>query len=83
MLAPTAYHLLACKTIFTFNARLRSKHDYLYVICKDIFKARKRAPSLPLTITLLVPLLAPTLIPTVSNLFDPHYVPPLTKCILF
>ncbi len=44
MLAPTAYHLLACKTIVTFNTRLHPKLDHVFVNCKYIFKAHKRAP---------------------------------------
>ncbi len=36
--------LLGLQNIVTFNTRLHSKLDHLFVNCKDMFKARKRAP---------------------------------------
>ncbi len=47
-LTPTAsthsLSLLGLQNIVTYNTRLHSKLDHLFVNCKDIFKARKSVP---------------------------------------
>ncbi len=69
------------QNIVPFNTRLQSKLDHLFVNCKDIFKARKRARLSTADYNVIC---ASTLTPTTGNIYT-VFIPyrQLTKCILF